>query len=661
MSRPRLSQASSTGLPQWRQSRVGSLSGTNHLIPTRFIFEKIESTHSSSSSNNNNNNQHSDTGGTGYDVRESSESGSHNNKPSSTVVYRSTFQIFVSADDPDYAAPEGLDGIAVLGRRGIKLNIMGHEDDEGGEGESSRSICARLQACLDRSKRSVLHKHNTLPDDPTLPQRIWYLLLCPPHGPCAVFLTKILIGLLVWLTLLSLLKEDALPGGNVFALVILIGAAFVGGFLISLIRLPPLLGMLIVGFMLRNVPGINIAGDIDPKWSSVLRNIALTVILIRAGLGLDGPALKKLSKSVLLLSFLPCLAEAASVGLASHFILGFPWLWAFLLGFVQGAVSPAVLVPFMLNLQETRLGTKQGIPTLLIAASSLDDVLAISGFSVLLSVIFSQGAALWFNILQGPLEMLMGLTYGIFIGFIFWYLPHRRHDDLSTLRFLFLLCGGLVGVFGSKALGFSGAGALGALTAAFVAGHRWRAPGWDHEMVKAAQVFAYLWTFCQPVLFGLIGAEVVLANVHMETVGLALAVMFVTILVRMAVTVLAVSFAGLTLKERLFVAIAWLPKATVQAALGSLALDAAREIKAAPDIILLGEKVVTIAVLLILITAPVGAVAIAFSAPRLLQKDDSDVSVKPDANKISKDERSLEMLERNPKTAETVKMIDVAD
>lgn len=121
--------------------------------------------------------------------------------------------------------------------------------------------------------------------------------------------------------------------------------------LIPVLRLPPLLGMLMVGFMLRNVPGINIAGDIDPKWSSVLRNIALTVILIRAGLGLDGPALKKLSRTVLLLSFMPCLVEAASVGVVAHLILGFPWLWAFLLGFVQAAVTPAVLVPFMLNLQ----------------------------------------------------------------------------------------------------------------------------------------------------------------------------------------------------------------------------------------------------------------------------------------------------------------------
>ena len=104
-------------------------------------------------------------------------------------------------------------------------------------------------------------------------------------------------------------------------------------------------------------------------------------------------------------------------------------------------------------------------------------------------------------------------------------------------------------------------------------------------------MFAYIWTFCQPLLFGLIGAEVDLKRVNRETVGLAVGVLVIGILVRMVVTILAVSAAGLSLKEKLFTAFAWIPKATVQAALGSLALDTARELKAAPEVILLGEKV----------------------------------------------------------------------
>lgn len=179
---------------------------------------------------------------------------------------------------------------------------------------------------LRKKESQFLYEKNILPEHPTCAERVHHAFLCPPHGRVADIIVKLLLGLLVWLTALSVFKDDALPGGNIFALLVLVYSAFVGGYVVSLIRLPPLLGMLIAGFLLRNVPRINVAGDIDPRWSSVLRNVALTVILTRAGLGLDGKALRKLSKSVLLLSFLPCTTEAISVGIAAFLILGFPWL-----------------------------------------------------------------------------------------------------------------------------------------------------------------------------------------------------------------------------------------------------------------------------------------------------------------------------------------------
>ena len=114
----------------------------------------------------------------------------------------------------------------------------------------------------------------------------------------------------------------------------------------------------------------------------VCRNVALVVILTRAGLGLDPVALKKLSWGVVRLAFLPCLVEAVTVAVASYLILGFPIAWGFMLGFVLAAVSPAVVVPSMLSLQHKGLGVAQGIPTLVIAAASIDDVLALSGFGV---------------------------------------------------------------------------------------------------------------------------------------------------------------------------------------------------------------------------------------------------------------------------------------
>ena len=166
---------------------------------------------------------------------------------------------------------------------------------------------------------------------------------------------------------------------------------------------------------------------------------------------------------------------------------------------------------------------------------------------------------------------------------------------LSLFRFLFLFTAGLIAVFGSKLIGFSGAGALGCLTVAFVAGYRWRQTKWNFELVtlspffvfnerkqciglqvKPATVFNYLWIIFQPLLFGLIGSEVDLEKIQPDTVGLAMAVMICGLIVRILFTMIAVSGAGLNWKEKLFCGIAWIPKATVQAALGTLALDEAR-------------------------------------------------------------------------------------
>lgn len=202
---------------------------------------------------------------------------------------------------------------------------------------------------------------------------------------------------MIWCITWSLSGPAVLPGGNLFGLLIVFYCAIIGGKLLQLIRipsvppLPPLLGMLLAGFIIRNVPFISKHVQVHNTWSSTLRNIALTIILIRAGLGLDAKALKHLKGVCLRLSMGPCIMEACSAAVFSHFIMKLPWEWGFLLGFVLGAVSPAIVVPSMLLLQENGYGVEKGIPTLLVAASSLDDILAITGFNTCLSIVFSSG------------------------------------------------------------------------------------------------------------------------------------------------------------------------------------------------------------------------------------------------------------------------------
>lgn len=399
---------------------------------------------------------------------------------------------------------------------------------------------------------------------------------------------------------------------EILALVLLFAAAVGGGWLAARFRMPPLLGMLVAGFVLRNVPGEWIEALPD-SWSVVLRLVALSVILLRAGLGLNLDALRRLQAAFVRLAFLPNLAEAATVAVVSHFLLGLPPLWALLLGFVIAAVSPAVVVPSLLDLQLKGYGVAKGIPTMVLAAASFDDVLSITGFGICLSLLFGgQGdSSVVASLLRAPMELLLGLGGGVVIGLFCVYLRNAA----AGLRFVLLLTFGLVAVFGGWALGLTGGGSLAAMTMGAVA-----ARGWQEASAPVAKAMGHVWTFAQPLLFGLIGAAVVLAYIEPAYIIRGLLILLIGLVVRLTVSYLSVSGAGFSQPERRFVALAWLPKATVQAAVGALALDLARQYQAGTQAELYGIQVLTLAVLAIICTAPIGALAIAWSGPRWLEQ-----------------------------------------
>uniref|UniRef100_A0A671WV32 Cation/H+ exchanger transmembrane domain-containing protein n=1 Tax=Sparus aurata TaxID=8175 RepID=A0A671WV32_SPAAU len=450
---------------------------------------------------------------------------------------------------------------------------------------------------------------------------------CPPRGLLASLITKAVLFGVVW----SITEDECLPGGNLFGITILFICALLGGRLVALIRLPklppfpPLLGMLLMGFLLRNIPVVSDGVKIDFRWSASLRNIALAVILTRAGLGLDPTALKKLKSVCLRLACGPCLIEACTAALISHFLIGLPWVWGFILGFVLGAVSPAVVVPSMLLLQKDGYGIEQGIPTLLMAAGSFDDILAITGFTTCLGMAFATGST-WYNLLRGVLEVAGGLVAGIILGFLIQYFPSVDQKHLVMKRSFLVLGLSVFAVFGSGVAGFPGSGGLCTLVLAFLAGL-----GWGREKARVEEVVGWAWDVFQPLLFGLIGAEIQVSKLEGYTVGLGIASLLIALLVRVLFTFVCVLCAGFNMREKVFIALAWMPKATVQAAIGSTALDMARSRgdKVSENY---GMDVLTVAVLSILLTAPVGALVIGLAGPRLLQKPKNSASgerVKP--------------------------------
>ncbi len=383
---------------------------------------------------------------------------------------------------------------------------------------------------------------------------------------------------------------------ELIALVLLFAAAAAGGWVAARCRMPPLLGMLAAGFLLRNLPG-ELLHDLPDRWSVALRLLALTVILLRAGLGLDLDALRRLQGAFMRLAFLPNLAEALSVAVISHFLLGLPPLWGLLLGFVIAAVSPAVVVPSLLDLQLRGYGTAKGIPTMVLAAASFDDVISITGFGICLSLVFGgQGdISLASSLLRAPTELVLGLGGGMVVGLV----GIKLYQTPVWLRFSLLLALGLVLVFTGWGLDMTGGGSLAAMPMAAVASR-----GWRHIPDPVAAAMGRLWLVAQPLLFGLIGAAVVLAHIEPTYIKSGLMILAVGLLVRLTVSYLAVYGAGLNRHERLFIALAWLPKATVQAAVGALALDLARHHQPGTQAEVYGLQVLTLAVLAIICTAP---------------------------------------------------------
>ncbi|KAF0756493.1 sodium/hydrogen exchanger 9B2-like [Aphis craccivora] len=453
----------------------------------------------------------------------------------------------------------------------------------------------------------------------------------------------------------------SVPGGSLASIFMLYVTGTVSGQLITKVGgLPPLLGMMLAGIALQNSGLYNVTG-----WCfqlvSTMREAALTVILIKGGLELNAGQLRRLSGVVARLTVLPCVAEAVAAGVAAHFILpDFSLVWGLTLGFTLSAVSPAVLVPSLFRLKRLGYGEVKGINTLLIAASSLDDAVSISAFGILLGVLFSTGS-LTSKIIQGPIDVSIGTVMGLIWGCVLIFVPpspwsvmyskresncqntkkSKIENSVTAKRSFLLGTGGFLAVTGSQWCGYPGAGPLACIISAFVAGTGWRKQSAQHKQnnsvfsaegvdgdgkdieedeLPVVQVFEHAWTGLQPVLFAFIGTDLKFELLKRgDMIFLGLLVLAFGLIIRLIVTTCSVIGTGFSRKEVLFVNIAWLPKATVQAALAPVALDIARNLGTSEDIEC-ATRLVTIAVISILLTAPIGAFGIQLFGPRLLPK-----------------------------------------
>lgn len=406
---------------------------------------------------------------------------------------------------------------------------------------------------------------------------------------------------------------SALVGGitvlTSLALVFLVGLALAA--ICQRLRLPRIIGMLVTGILLGpymlDLFDASILGI-----SADLRQMALVIILIKAGLSLNIDDLRKVGRPAILMSFLPALFEIAAFVLLAPAVLGVTRVEAAIMGAVLGAVSPAVVVPRMVQLMDERYGTDKRIPQMILAGASLDDVFVIVLFSTFVSMAQGGGVRIM-DFVHVPISILLGILLGAMVGFLLaWFFEtNYSHRCLirNSMKVIIVLGVSFLLVAAEEWLeGFVPlSGLLAVMSMALVLAMR----SIPAVTGRLQEKYGKLWLAAEVILFVLVGTAVDI-RYTLEAGGGAVLMIAMGLLFRCAGVWLCMLGTNLNQKERLYCVIAYLPKATVQAAIGSVPLALGLPC---------GNMVLSVAVLSILITAPLGAIGMDASYRRLLQAE----------------------------------------
>ena len=389
------------------------------------------------------------------------------------------------------------------------------------------------------------------------------------------------------------------------ALILLVGMFM--GWICRKVKLPALLGMLLTGIVLGPYV-MNLLDESILGISAQLRKIALVIILTRAWLGLDISVLKKLGRPAIFMCFLPATFELFGILLLAPRLFGLTLLEAAVLGAVLAAVSPAVVVPRMVKLMEEGYGTREGIPQLILAGASVDDVYVIVLFSTFVGMMQGEGVSpvRFMNI---PVSILLGIGIGMLLGSLLSLYFQKIHIR-DTVKVLLILSISFLLVAAEDALNTSIT--FSALIAIMFLGIAVRQKRGEVASRLSAK-YGKLWVAAEVFLFVLVGACVNVS--YLGKVGVRAILLIAGALVfRMAGVFFCLLGTKLNWKERLFAMVAYTPKATVQAAIGGIPLALG---------FACGETVLTVAVLAIVITAPLGAFAIELLYKKLLIKQEN--------------------------------------
>ena len=393
------------------------------------------------------------------------------------------------------------------------------------------------------------------------------------------------------------------------ALIFLVGLAMAA--ICQRLKLPRIIGMLLTGILLGPY-ALNWLDESILGISSQLRQIALIIILIKAGLSLNLADLKKVGRPAVMMACVPASFEILAYVLFAPAILGVSRVEAAVMGAVLGAVSPAVVVPRMVQLMETQYGTKKSIPQMILAGASCDDIFVIVLFSTFSSM--AQGGSVQvMDFVNIPISIVLGVALGAVVGYLlggfFETAYAHKHYVRNSMKVIVVL--GVAFLLMAIETWAKGIVSISGLLAVVAMACVLKLRSTTFVSKRLSEKFGKLWLAAEVLLFVLVGAAVDIR--YTMNAGIVAVVMIgIALLFRAVGVMLCMVGTQLNVKERLFCIIAYLPKATVQAAIGSVPMAMG---------LACGQIVLSVAVLAILITAPLGAIGMDASYQRLLEKE----------------------------------------
>ena len=393
---------------------------------------------------------------------------------------------------------------------------------------------------------------------------------------------------------------------NIFlSLFIIFSAGILGGFIFEKIKLPKLIFYIILGILIG--PSVfNIVDDTLINISSYLRQIALVIILTRSGLSLDINNLKKIGRPAILMCFIPATFEIIGITIFAPLFLSISYLEALLLGSVLAAVSPAIVVPRMIKLMDEGYN-KNNVPELVMAGASCDDIFVIVLFYSFKELVKTSTFNAW-NISQIPISIITGIVLGLIIGLLMVaIIKHLKLNKVINVILMLGLSFGMIALENVLKPYFSVSSLLAIIVMALVINI------FKKEEAKEIQKsYNNLWQGFEILLFTLVGIATNINYAFSKDGLIIVGLIFIALIFRSIGVIICIICTKFNKREKIFIIISYLPKATVQASIGAIALS---------EGLACGEIVLTAAVVSILITAPLGAILIDSLYKKLLKYD----------------------------------------